>query len=220
MTKQGLKAIEEVKVGDQVLSYNDNLDIFEYKDVVDVYNNETTELCHIQTVTEEIVCTPNHSILTDEGWKLASELETNDNIKTPNGFARVKSVEVVQLKEKLNVYNLNVLGYHTYVVGNDLLVVHNRCKLGKNMEKSGNFGKTGQDAHHLFPQKFRNKFKKMNIDIDDANLGRWMDASKHRSGAKAYNKLWQEALEAGRVNKTNAIEFAEEFMKLVYDMII
>lgn len=60
----------------------------------------------------------------------------------------------------------------------------------------------------------------MNIDIDDANLGRWMDASKHRSGAKAYNKLWQEALEAGRVNKTNAIEFAEEFMKLVYDMII
>ena len=141
-------------------------------------------------------------------------------IKTSTGFAQVKSIEIEQLKEKLNVYNLNVLGYHTYVVGNGLLVVHNRCKLGKNMEKSGNVGKTGQDAHHLFPQKFRNKFKKMNIDIDDANLGRWMDASKHRSGAKAYNKLWQEALEAGKVNKTNAIEFAEEFMKLVYDMII
>ena len=30
MTKQGLKAIEKIKVGDQVLSYNDNLEIFEY----------------------------------------------------------------------------------------------------------------------------------------------------------------------------------------------
>ena len=67
MTKQGLKAIEEIQVGDQVLSYNDNLEIFEYKDVIEVYNNETTELCHIYTETEEIVCTPNHSVLTVEG---------------------------------------------------------------------------------------------------------------------------------------------------------
>lgn len=67
---------------------------------------------------------------------------------------------------------------------------------------------------------YMNNEGKIYLDIDDANLGRWMDASKHRSGAKAYNKLWQEALEAGKVNKTNAIEFAEEFMKLVYDMII
>ena len=26
-----------------------------------------------------------------------------------------------------NIYNLNVLGYHTYVVGNGLFVVHNAC---------------------------------------------------------------------------------------------
>lgn len=220
MTKQGLKAIEEIQVGEQVLAYNDNLEIFEYKDVVEVYQNEATELCHIHTEKEEIICTPNHSVLTADGWKLASELTANDMIKSSTGFAQVIAIESEHLEDKVNVYNLNVLGYHTYVVGNDSLVVHNRCKLGKNMEKSGNVGTKGQDAHHLFPQKFRNKFKKMNIDIDDANLGRWMDASKHRSGAKAYNKLWQKVLEAGKVNKTNAMEFAEEFMKLVYDMII
>ena len=27
----------------------------------------------------------------------------------------------------LLVYNFNVLGYHTYVVGNALLIVHNKC---------------------------------------------------------------------------------------------
>ena len=128
MTKQGLKAIEEVQVGDQVLSYNDNLEIFEYKDVVEVYNNETKELCHIHTENEEIVCTPNHSILTTDGWKLASELTANDMIKTSTGFVQVKSIENEQLKEKISVYNLNVLGYHTYVIGNNLLVVHNECR--------------------------------------------------------------------------------------------
>ena len=127
MTKQGLKAIEEIQVGDQVLSYNDNLEIFEYKDVVEVYNNETTELCHIYTENEEIVCTPNHSILTDEGWKLASELTTNYMIKTSTGVVQVKSIEIEQLKEKISVYNLNVLGYHTYIVGNEKVVVHNKC---------------------------------------------------------------------------------------------
>jgi len=128
MTKQGLKAIEDIQVGDQVLSYNDNLEIFEYKDVVEVYNNKTIELCHIHTENEEIVCTPNHSILTSEGWKLASELTVNDLIRTSKGFIEVLSVDIVELKEQINVYNLNVLGYHTYVVGNGLLVVHNSCK--------------------------------------------------------------------------------------------
>lgn len=111
MTKQGLKAIEEIQIGDQVLSYNDNLEIFEYKDVVEVYRNETTELCHINTENEEITCTPSHSILTDSGWKLASELTTNDKVKTSNRFVQIKSIEIEQLNEKTEVYNLNVLGY-------------------------------------------------------------------------------------------------------------
>ena len=76
---------------------------------------------------KKIICTPNHSILTDDGWKLASELTPKDSIKTSTGFVQVLSIEVEQLKEKTNVYNLNVLGYHTYVVGTDLLVVHNNC---------------------------------------------------------------------------------------------
>lgn len=138
MTKQGLKAIEDIQVGDQVLSYNDNLEIFEYKDVVEVYNNEATELCHIHTESEEIVCTPNHSVLTIDGWKNACELTTEDMIKTSTGFVQVKSIEIEQLKEKINVYNLNVLGYHTYVVGNGLLVAHNACNPN---------GKKGCQAH-------------------------------------------------------------------------
>ena len=124
------------------------------------------------------------------------------------------------LGKNANVYNLNVLGYHTYVVGNGLLVVHNRCKLGNNMEKSGNIGSVGDDAHHLFPQKYKNKFKKMGIDIDDASNGIWMNASKHRKGAYAYNKLWKNAFDSGTVNASNAMDFAKEFMIKIYNVII
>ena len=67
------------------------------------------------------------SILTEDGWKLASELTSKDKIKTSSGFIQVISTKIEHLKEKTNVYNLNVLGYHTYVVGNGLLVVHNKC---------------------------------------------------------------------------------------------
>jgi len=84
-------------------------------------------LCHIHTDKEEIVCTPNHNILTEDGWKLANELTANDMIKTSTGFVQVLSIEIEHLEDKIKVYNLNVLGYHTYVVGNDLLVVHNDC---------------------------------------------------------------------------------------------
>ena len=36
------------------------------------------------------------------------------------------------MKEKISVYNLNGLGYHTYVVGNGLFVVHNACNIEGN----------------------------------------------------------------------------------------
>ena len=127
MTMQGLKAIEEIKQGDQVLAYNENLGLFDYKDVVEVYKNETSELCHIHTEQEEIVCTPNHNILTKEGWKQADELVESDWIQTESGFEKVVLIEKETLDTPISVYNFNVLGYHTYVVGNALLIVHNKC---------------------------------------------------------------------------------------------
>ena len=127
MTKQGYKAIEEIKKGDQVLSFNSNLGLYDYKDVVDVYVNETSELCHLKTKNDEIICTPNHSILTEKGWMLACDIKTGDNIKTKDGLTAVVSTQIETLLEKIKVYNFNVLGYHTYVIGSELAIVHNDC---------------------------------------------------------------------------------------------
>ena len=174
MTKQGLKAIEEIKVGDQVLSYNDNLEIFEYKDVVELYTNEATELCHIYTENEEIVCTPNHSVLTIDGWKEAKELTNKDLIKTSNGYIKVISIKLEQLEEKQAVYNFNVLGYHTYVVGNDLLIVHNACS----NNNSGSYEITFDDGNKYIgkgtetrmKQSIKRIEKKYKVKYKDSNF--------------------------------------------------
>lgn len=123
MTKQGLKAIEEIQVGDQVLAYNDNLKSLNIK-MLSKYKQQNMSYSYWN---RKIVCTPNQSILTIDGWKNACELTANDKIKTADGFVRVLTIKIEQLKEKIGVYNFNVLDYHTYVVGNELFVVHNAC---------------------------------------------------------------------------------------------
>ncbi len=189
MTKQGLKAIEEIQVGEQVLAYNDNLEMFEYKDVVEVYKNEATQLCHIHTDKEEIVCTPNHSILTNDGWKQACELTSKDLIKTSTRFVEVVSIEIEQLKEKTTVYNLNVLGYHTYVVGNDLLVVHNSCK-PKKPKKVGDDQLMKGHAHAIKTDTLKDpslgnidkNISHYNLYQDTADNGRlWMNKNDDKS---------------------------------------
>ena len=138
MTKEGYKAIEKIEEGEEVLSYNENLGIFEYKEVVEVYKNETKELSHIKTKKDEIVSTPGHSILTSEGWKKAKDIKVNDLIKTKEGYEIVIEVYSEELEEVENVYNLNVLGYHTYVVGYGLLVVHNQnCSVKDDLYRGG-----------------------------------------------------------------------------------
>ena len=93
------------------------------------YINETEELCHIHTAQDEIVCTPQHSILTDNGWKQAGEIKITDKVQTTNGFETVVSVDIEHLDEKIKVYNLNVLCYHTYVIGTNQIIVHNQCQI-------------------------------------------------------------------------------------------
>ena len=71
--------------------------------------------------------------------------------------------------------------------------MHNRCKLGENMKKKGDYDPgTDYDAHHIFPQKYKKLFKLMGIDIDDADFGIWLEKHQHRSNSNSYNKLWGE----------------------------
>lgn len=109
----------------------------------------------------------------------------------------------------VKVYNLTVDEFHTYFVGENGVLVHNRCKLDKNMVKA--YGDPGSDfdAHHNYPQKFREQFESVGIDIDAAENGTWVQKNEHRSSAKRYNAIWAEQFEMWGGNFTK--EMVEEF---------
>jgi len=46
------------------------------------------------------------------------------------------------------------------------------------------------DAHHMLPQEFSYRFLGK-VDIHDAKYGSWVERSKHRSEAYAFNKKWE-----------------------------
>lgn len=47
------------------------------------------------------------------------------------------------------------------------------------------------DAHHNLPQKFVDFFESKGINIHDPKYGAWVERTKHRSEAYAYNKDWE-----------------------------
>jgi hypothetical protein len=54
-------------------------------------------------------------------------------------------------------------------------------------------------AHHVFPQtqEFDDFFRDIGLDKHDAKFGSWVETSKHRSEAAAYNREWREFISNG-----------------------
>ena len=56
----------------------------------------------------------------------------------------------------------------------------------------------GKDAHHVFPQKYIDYFKRAGININDPRFGAWVDKSIHRGFSYEYNQDWVEFIRANQ----------------------
>ena len=226
LTSEGLKNIEEIKEGEYVYSYNEETKEKELKKVVRLFRNKTNKWLHLKFKTkdtvEEIICTEEHPFFVpNKGYIKAKYLVENEEVLMYNNSCVVLvSKEVEELEKEEETYNFEVEDNHNYFVGESLILVHNRCKLGENMEHEGRSGKAWEDAHHIFPRKFRKDFSKYNIDIDKAEYGVWLEKGLHRAKAFKYNAAWKQVIDAYVVNENNAMEFARKFMKDIYNIII
>ena len=135
--------------------------------------------------------------MADKGWVLAGHLRAGDILVMLNGEHVV--LELVQhelLESPVTTYNFEVEDFHTYHVGDNDILVHNKCFRGDLMDATGwtkEMAK-GYDAHHVFPQEFRGKFKDIaggNDWIDNPLYGSWWELHDHRSNAKMYNQAWK-----------------------------
>ena len=118
-TEDGQEPIEEIEVGDKVLSEDETTGEVAVKTVTETYINETDELIHIGVNGETISATPTHPFYVDKlGWTLARSLRAGDVLVLSNG--ELVTVEWVQheiLENPIKVYNFEVEDFHTYFVG-------------------------------------------------------------------------------------------------------
>ena len=220
-TEEGLKPIEEIREGDRVLAYDEDTGEQGYKPVVQLFRNETNEWYHVFVNGEEIVCTGGHPfyVVGLDKFLPARELKLHEKVLLSDGsYGTIDSIGIESLLEPEVTYNFEVADYHTYYVGECNVLVHNRCKLGKNMEEAGTKFKTDEDAHHLYPKKFRKDFEKIGIDVDDAVNGIAMESKIHRARAYAYNKLWESVVK--NIDKKTAEIYMKQFMKEIYEIVL
>ncbi|MFB5269430.1 S8 family serine peptidase [Paenibacillus enshidis] len=130
LTDKGMKPIEEIQVGDRVLSKNEETGEQAYKPVTYTFDKPVNELYHIQAGGETISATDNHPFwIKDKGWKLAEELEIGDQlVTTENKYITIEQIDIEQTDA--TVYNFTVADFHTYYVTNLGIWTHNSvCNL-------------------------------------------------------------------------------------------
>lgn len=130
-TADGEKNIEDIKVGDQVLSSDpeqgENGGAVSVQKVVRVFERTVSEVVDIRVGKETITATPEHPFwVVGKGWIVAGQLERGSPLITKDGA--VVRVESVKLRSgKFKVYNFEVEKAHAYYVSTLHVLVHNQC---------------------------------------------------------------------------------------------
>ncbi|RHX77446.1 hypothetical protein DLM77_21160 [Leptospira yasudae] len=127
-TKNGLKKIEELGIGDQVLSWDEESGETSYKTVTELFVHEINHLYDVEVNQREIFHTTwNHPfwVVTERSWVQVKDLKVGDIVQLKDG----SSVPITGIRpyslSMTPVYNLEVEENHTYYVGKDGVLVHN-----------------------------------------------------------------------------------------------
>ncbi len=131
----GTKLIENIQVGDLVLSKDEATGEKTYKPVARTFitpGKEVIDLTFQQPdgTYEVIRATPNHPFYAEgSGWVSAANLQLGTGVQTAeSGLAQLTAA--LALSERETVYNFEVADTHTYFVGKSHHWVHNACSVG------------------------------------------------------------------------------------------
>jgi hypothetical protein len=131
LTDEGLKPIEEVQVGDLVLSRNDETGEEDYRRVTQLFVTAEKEALELRlrsppNAQSTLGVTGEHPFwVLGRGWVPAHDLRPGDLL----GTASAEAAEVVGFGEpqRAKVYNIEVEEFHSYFVGSEAVWVHNTC---------------------------------------------------------------------------------------------
>ncbi|MDE1464139.1 polymorphic toxin-type HINT domain-containing protein [Spartinivicinus poritis] len=143
-TTDGLKPIEDIKVGDLVASKDEKTRATGWKPVEAIYRNPKHDVTYLTVLNEggkeeTLGTTSEHPFWTsNNAWTEAGQLQLGDKILTKGGDT-VTVTSILPDTKQYMTYNFEVSDYHTYFVGQDGVWVHNgkgpkKCKNGSGSE--------------------------------------------------------------------------------------
>lgn len=129
-TMQGFKNIQDIKIGDIVLSYNEKIKKNEYSQVADTMIHFVQEPIYKLYIENEILqVTGIHRFYIQRNnqisWIHASDLQVNDLVLFADGSWH----NIFKIESKFRfrkVFNFEVEGNHNYYVGEQQILAHNK----------------------------------------------------------------------------------------------
>ncbi|HEX4143418.1 MAG TPA: polymorphic toxin-type HINT domain-containing protein [Pirellulales bacterium] len=120
-TSSGTMPIENVQIGDRVLSQSPLSGELTFKPVLDITVGHQPFLA-IDAEGEKLVATGGHMFwVSGAGWRLARELKVGDRLHTVSGWSEIQSIQPVDPGE---THNLTVADFNTYFVGDSRVLTH------------------------------------------------------------------------------------------------
>ncbi len=146
-TVTGPAPIEEIRVGDRVLSQNTMTGELAYKPVLQTTIRRPSPMVKISMSPDPLETTRGHMVFTaGRGWVMAKDLRDGELLHTAGGAVRIDRVEQTgppgpwyeQVDEDPDAafgygsaYNLVVDGFHTFFVGTARVLVHDNTLFGR-----------------------------------------------------------------------------------------
>jgi hypothetical protein len=138
-TPDGLRAIEEIEIGDLVLAWDEETGRVEMRGVTGLIRPDPKLIWRLEArdadqEAEVFYVTDDHPwFAKGMGWVETKDLRVGQALATADKRG-IKVLGVAATDRAERTYNLTVDGFHTFLVGEDGAVVHN-CPEPKNMVK-------------------------------------------------------------------------------------
>ena len=121
-TRTGFKEIQNIKVGDLVLSKNVSTGRLDWKPVLDATRRDPSETRDLKFGIENFRCTNGHLFwVSGRGWRRASQLMPGDVL---HGAERPTRVVANYQGVPMPTYNLEVADFNNYFVGQQRILSH------------------------------------------------------------------------------------------------
>ncbi len=120
-TFNGQMPIENVQIGDRVLSQNPMSGELTFRPVLDITLGHQ-DLFALDAEGEKIVATAGHVFwVSGAGWRMTKEVKVGDRLHTVSGWSEIQSITPVDAGE---THNLVVADFNTYFVGDHRILTH------------------------------------------------------------------------------------------------